>query len=73
MKYVREDIIIDFPVPKILENTMQDAKDADDREDGTYDEWADTLDNICKACCADGLITQKQWERINEKFPFAMW
>lgn len=61
----------DFPVPRIVLNTMEDAEAALEREGselGSYMNWLDTLDNVCKECYVTGAITKEQWHTIMERY-----
>jgi len=60
---------IDFEVPEILKNLMLDAEEADIRNDGSYDNLADTIDVYAKNSFADGLISEAQWEYIVTRYP----
>lgn len=41
---INDDVKITFPVPEILMHLMEDAEAADIRNDGSYDNLADTID-----------------------------
>ena len=70
---IDKSVVIDFPVPKIITNTMQDTEDAyeEDGEYGPFVNWVQTLDNVCKECCVTGAITRKQWDTIMSRYPEA--
>jgi len=68
--YINDDIEIDFYVPDCLKNLMLDAEQADKDEDlGYYLMLADSIDVWAKNYYADGVITSKQWDLINMRFP----
>lgn len=66
---INDEIKIDFEVPEILFHLMEDAEVADIRNDGSYDNLADTIDIYCKNLCSDGKITKKQWDKIIRRYP----
>ena len=48
---------------------MMEAEEADIRNDGSYDNLADTIDVYAKNSYADGLITEAQWDYIVTRYP----
>ena len=66
---IRDEYKINFMVPEILKNLMLEAEEADMRNDGSYDNLADTIDVYAKNSCADGLITEAQWDYIVTRYP----
>lgn len=66
---INENIVINFEVPEILKNLMLDAEEADLRNDGSYDNLADTIDVFSKNFYADGKLTLSQWETIVRRYP----
>lgn len=68
--WINDSIKIDFDVPRLVANTMQEAEEADlNNEIGEYYGIADVLDVICKECYVNGLLTKKQWDTITERYP----
>ena len=66
---IRDEYKINFKVPEILKNLMLEAEEADVRDDGSYDNLADTIDVYAKNSYADGLITEAQWDYIVTRYP----
>ena len=64
------DIDIDFPIPLLVKNTMEDTENAlkEDGELGPFLNWVETLDNVCKEAYVTGLLTKKQWEYIMSRY-----
>jgi len=67
---IRKDVVIDFPLPELIRNTMMDTEKAfeEDGEYGPYMNWVDSLDNVCKGFYAGGVITKKQWDLIMSRY-----
>ena len=67
---INDDITIDFPLPAIIRNTMEDTDAAlrDYGELGPYIDWVDTLNNVCKECYVSRIITRAQWKTIMSKY-----
>ena len=67
--FIYDSIIIDFEVPKILQNCIDEAEKADAENSlGTYLAWADNLDTVAKNCCAAGAITEEMWNTLNMRY-----
>lgn len=68
---IDQSVTIDFPVPPIIKNTMEDVEQAynESGEYGPFINWVDTLDNVCKECYVTGAITKKQWDTIMSRYP----
>ena len=66
--YIRDDIIIDFPVPNSLKMAFQDAEEQDALKSVVYLCSCDLIDVTCKNCYASGKITQEQWDIIVTKY-----
>lgn len=60
---------IDFEVPELLMHLMEDAEAADMRNDGSYDNLADTIDVWAKNFYADGVLSKSQWDKIARRYP----
>lgn len=71
MNKLNLDVVIDFPIPAIIRNTMEDTEAAlrEDGELGPYLNWVNTLDNVCKECYVTHAISRSQWERIMSRYP----
>lgn len=68
--HINQDMVIDFKIPTVLKNLLIDTEEADKRQDGSYDEYADAVDVWCKNLCAEGLLTKGQWDFIVKKYPY---
>ncbi len=66
---INDEIKITFELPEMLKNLIEEAEAADIRNDGSYDNLADTIDILSKNYYADGKITLKQWEMIVRRYP----
>ena len=66
---INDVIKIDFKIPEALRHLMEEAEKADIRNDGSYDNLADTIDVMCKNCYAVGKITATQWDTIVRRYP----
>lgn len=66
---INDEYKIDFQVPEILKNLMLEAEEADIRNDGSYDNLADTIDVYAKNSFADGFISEAQWDYIVMRYP----
>lgn len=68
-RWINEDVIIDFPVPKTIQNAMQEAEELDLEGNIEYTHVADILDVLSKGCVAVGKLSQKQWDKIVLRYP----
>lgn len=68
-RWINDDIIIDFPVPKLLKNMMQEAEELDLRGSVIYTGMADQIDVTCKEYVTTGRMTQEQWDKIADRYP----
>lgn len=66
---INDEIKIDFEIPEMLSNLMEEAEEADVRNDGSYDNLADTIDVLSKNYYADRKLTLEQWETIVRRYP----
>lgn len=66
---INDEIKINFKLPEMLQNLIAEAETADMRNDGSYDNLADTIDVLCKNYYADGKLTLKQWEMVVRRYP----
>ena len=57
--YIRDDLVIDFPLPKSLQEMIAEAELLDKEKNVEFLCVADMIDTLCK----NGVITQKQYER----------
>lgn len=65
---IDDNVKIDFEVPKALQEMMNEAEEADRRNDGSYFNYADTIDVWSKNYYAAGKLTQAQWDTIIQRY-----
>ena len=66
---INDDIKINFEVPKLLKNTMEEAEALDKEGSVIYTAVADQIDVICKGYVTTGHMTQEQWDKIADRYP----
>lgn len=66
--WIRDDVIIDFKVPKSIANLMLSLEELDKDEDYGYCNYYDALDDLAKECYIQGALTKEQWDRLLEKY-----
>lgn len=67
---INHDIIIDFKVPLLLQNTMLDAEEAAKTDRDLYETYQDAIDMCCKMYYTEGILTKKQWDLIMRRYPW---
>ena len=69
MNFINDKIQIDFQVPTVLQDLIDIAEQADkNNELGLYMAYADAIDTAAKNCCADGAISQAQWNALCRRY-----
>ena len=68
--WVRDDIVIDFPIPKFLQNTLSEAEELDLNNSLEYHCVAENIDILAKNLYTGRVITKEQWDLLCEKYPF---
>lgn len=66
---IRDEIELDFPIPKQLAELMKEAEELDLAGSLEYICVADTIDVFCKNSVALGRMTKDQWQLICWKYP----
>lgn len=66
--YIKDDVIIDFEIPKLLKNTIQEAEELDRAHSLEYFCVADAIDVLCKNYVSNNNLTQEQWNIITWKY-----
>ena len=67
--FINEKYIVNFNVPKVLQESIDMAEKADKENDyGTYAVYADNIDILAKNCCADGSLTKDMWDTLAKRF-----
>ena len=68
-RWIDDTIIIDFILPKVLKGVINNIEKADeDGDDVAYIEWCDVLENASKEFIFSGFFTEKQRERLLQKY-----
>ena len=71
-RWINEDIVLDFKLPKVLQNTIVEAEEADLANDAAeYDYIVDAIDVLCKEYYVIGTFTQHQWDLVIQKYPMS--
>lgn len=71
--WIDEEIVLDFEVPKLLKNTIEEIEQADIMQDkAEYNILSDTIDVLSKNFCSAKILTQKQWDTICQKYPMVL-
>ena len=68
-RWINDDVKIDFPVSKLLQNTMEDAEAADLENNYEYFGLASAIDVVCKGLFARGKLTEEQWNTVCNRYP----
>ena len=68
-KRINDEIRIDFEVPELLRNTMDEAEELDRIGSVEYTAVADMIDVICKGYVTTGHMTQEQWDTVVDHYP----
>lgn len=66
--WIKEDIELDFPLPREVSLMIEDLEKLDLAEDYAYFNFSESLDYIARDCYNEGKITKKQWDLINLKY-----
>lgn len=66
--WIDDSIKIDFEVPKIMQDLMNTAEKLDLEENYAYFEYADQIDVDAKNLCADGYLTESEWEKLSMRY-----
>jgi hypothetical protein len=68
-RWINDEVKIDFPVTKLMANTMKEAKELDLENNIEYTHVADAIDLMCKECVVNKLMTQEQWDKMVDRYP----
>lgn len=70
MKYnwVNDDVKIDFPVPKLIQEKIDELEKMDTEANDLYWDNCEYLDDTCKVMCMEGIISKKQWDVIVARY-----
>lgn len=67
-RWINDDVVIDFPIPKSLLPIIEELEKADANEDWGYFDWSEVLDCDAKEYARVGKLTIKQWDTLCEKY-----
>lgn len=67
-RWIREEIQIDFPLPKDMLWLIQEMEEMDKNEDFAYFNYFDSLDVSAKELTRLGKLSQKQWNLLYKKY-----
>lgn len=63
--YINAEIVIDFPIPTILQDLIEMAEKADlEEQTALYYDLAENIDTVAKNLYTDGRLTKKQWDTL---------
>lgn len=66
--WINEEIKIDFSLPKIIVNLIEDLERLNNEEDYAYFNYSETLDDVAKEFCVLGQLTKEQWNLLCLKY-----
>lgn len=66
--WIREDVVIDFPIPNSLQEIIAILELLDIAEDYGYYDYSEALDCGAKEYVYQGILTKKQWETLCLKY-----
>lgn len=66
-RWIDDKYKIDFEIPKLLKNTIEEAEELDRSGDMEYFDVADTIDVICKNFVSSHTMTKENVAHINER------
>lgn len=67
--FINDSVQIDFPLPKAIQEIVEEAEDADKREQFMeYIDCADMIDVMCKNACAGGDMSIHQWDVVTARY-----
>lgn len=66
--WIRDDIVIDFPLPKSMLYLIEELEKLDDAQNYAYFNYAEALDDGAKELFRRGTLTRKQWDLLCLKY-----
>lgn len=66
--WINDDIKIDFPLPKLLQNLVEELEELDLEENWLYLDQCEFLENITKECIISGWITDEQRDLLCRRY-----
>lgn len=67
-RWINDEIVIDFPLPKSLLNLIEELEQYDREENYAYFNYAEALDLGAKELFRRGTLTHEQWDRLCLKY-----
>lgn len=70
-QWVNESVVIDFPVSKVMRNTMEEAEQYDmENNVSEYNAVSEMIELFGKEGFVNGLYTKEQWQKLCERYPY---
>lgn len=66
--WINDDIKIDFPLPELLQNLVNELEEMDMEENWLYFDRCEFLENITKECIISGWITDEQRDLLCQRY-----
>lgn len=66
--WIRDDVLIDFPIPKSLQELIKILEQMDAEMDYGYYDYSEALDCGAKEYVYQGKLTKKQWQTLCLKY-----
>lgn len=67
-RWIDDNYKINFEIPKLLKNTIEEAEELDYNGDMEYFDVADTIDVICKNFVSAHIMTKEQWDIVTKRY-----
>ena len=68
-KWINRDVKIDFPIPPLLQELIDDAEEAERKQNLEYFAIADAIDVFCKGLVSTGYYSEYQWDIVCARYP----
>lgn len=66
--WINDDVKIDFPIPKILQDKVEELEKMDQEGDYCYFDVCEYLDDDAKEFYVQGKITKTQWDKLVTRY-----
>lgn len=67
-RWIRDDVVIDFKLPKSMHYLIEELEKLDEQEDYAYFNYAEALDCGAKELYKQGKLTKQQWNQLCLKY-----
>lgn len=67
-RWIVDDVKIDFPVPKTIQDKIDELERLDQENNDLYFDNCEFLDDACKFLYLEGIISKKQWDTIVSRY-----